>query len=92
MKFRKSSLLSKVIILALIAYATITLISLRSQIADMQASTEDLKEEVTSLSEENLQLTDQIAQINTIAGVEEAARNKLGLIAEGEIVFYDIGK
>ena len=92
MKFRKSSLLSKVIILALIAYATITLISLRSQITDMQASTDQLKDEVTSLSEQNLQLTDQIAEINTIAGVEEAARNKLGLIAEGEIVFYDIGR
>ena len=92
MKFRKSSLLSKVIILALIAYATITLISLRGQIADMQASSERLAESVTSLTEQNLQLADQIANINTIAGVEEAARNKLGLIAEGEIVFYDIGK
>ncbi len=91
MKFRKSSLLSKVIILALIAYATVTLISLRGQIADMQASSEQLAEEITSLNEQNLQLTDQIANINTIAGVEEAARNKLGLIAEGEIVFYDIG-
>ena len=92
MKFRKSSLLSKVIILALIAYATVTLISLRGQIADMQASSERLAESVTSLTEQNLQLADQIANINTIAGVEEAARNKLGLIAEGEIVFYDIGK
>lgn len=92
MKFRKSSLLSKVIILALIVYATVTLISLQNQLTDKLAESEQLKSEIVSLTEQNLQLTDQIAKVNTIEGVTDIARTKLGLITEGEIVFYDIGR
>lgn len=91
MKLRKSSLLTKIIILALIAYATITLISLNSQTTEVKAESAALREQITSVTEQNMQLQDQIANINTIAGVEEAARTKLGLMGDGEIVFYDIG-
>lgn len=92
MKFRRSSLLSKLIILALIAYATVTLISLQSQITDTLSASQKLESEIVSLTEENMQLTDQIAQVNTIEGVTDIARTKLGLVTEGEIVFYDIGR
>jgi len=91
LKLRKSSLLTKIIILALIAYATITLISLNSQTTEVKAESAALREQITSVTEQNMQLQDQIANINTIAGVEEAARTKLGLMGDGEIVFYDIG-
>lgn len=92
MKFRRSSLLSKLIILALIAYATVTLISLQTQITDTLSATERLESQIISLTEQNMQLTDQIAQVNTIEGVTDIARTKLGLVTEGEIVFYDIGR
>ena len=92
MKFRRSSLLSKLIILALIAYATVTLISLQAQITDTLSSTQLLESQIISLTEQNMQLTDQIAQVNTIEGVTDIARTKLGLVTEGEIVFYDIGR
>ena len=91
MKFRRSSLLSKLIILALIAYATVTLISLQTQITDTLSASKQLESEIVSLTEQNMQLTDQIAQVNTIEGVMEIARTKLGLVTEGEIVFYDVG-
>jgi len=91
-KFRRSSLLSKLIILALIAYATVTLISLQTQITDTLAASQQLESEIVSLTEQNMQLTDQIAQVNTIEGVTDIARTKLGLVTEGEIVFYDIGR
>ena len=92
MKFRRSSLLSKLIILALIAYATVTLISLQTQITDTLAASQQLESEIISLTEQNMQLTDQIAQVNTIEGVTDIARTKLGLVTEGELVFYDIGR
>ena len=92
MKFRRSSLLSKLIILALIAYATVTLISLQTQITDTLSATERLESQIISLTEQNMQLTDQIAQVNTIEGVTDIARTKLGLVTDGEIVFYDIGR
>lgn len=92
MKFRRSSLLSKLIILALIAYATVTLISLQTQITDTLAASQQLESQIVSLTEQNMQLTDQIAQVNTIEGVTDIARTKLGLVTEGEIVFYDIGR
>jgi len=91
-KFRRSSLLSKLIILALIAYATVTLISLQTQITDTLAASQQLESEIVSLTEQNMQLTDQIAQVNTIEGVTDIARTKLGLVTEGELVFYDIGR
>jgi len=91
-KFRRSSLLSKLIILALIAYATVTLISLQTQITDTLSASQQLENEIVSLTEQNMQLTDQIAQVNTIEGVTDIARTKLGLVTEGEIVFYDIGR
>ena len=91
MKLRKSSLLSKIIILALIVYATVTLISLRDQIATKQASSEQLEQQISSLQQQNQHLADQIEALGTVEGVKEIARNKLGLVTEGEIVFYDIG-
>ena len=91
MKFRKSSFLTKLIVIGLLVYAVISLISLSSQVNDVKASTAQLREQLTAAREQNMQLSEQIANINTIAGVEEAARSKLGLMGDGEIVFYDIG-
>ena len=90
MKFVKSSLLVKLVILIVVVYATVTLMSLRRQITAKQAEAAQLTSSITSAEQENSRLNDAIENIDTDAGVEAVAREKLGMVAEGEIVFEDV--
>lgn len=90
MKFVRSSLLVKLILLIVVVYATVTLVSLRRQITEKQAESAQLTSSITSAEQENSRLTDAIENIDTDAGVEAVAREKLGMVAEGEIVFQDV--
>lgn len=90
MKFVRSSLLVKLILLIVVVYATVTLVSLRRQITEKQAEAAQLTSSITSAEQENSRLTDAIENIDTDAGVEAVAREKLGMVAEGEIVFQDV--
>ena len=90
MKFVRSSLLVKLILLIVVVYATVTLVSLRRQITEKQAEAAQLTSSITSAEQENSRLNDAIENIDTDAGVEAVAREKLGMVAEGEIVFQDV--
>ena len=90
MKFVRSSLLVKLILLIVVVYATVTLVSLRRQITEKQAEAAQLTGSITSAEQENSRLNDAIETIDTDAGVEAVAREKLGMVAEGEIVFEDV--
>ena len=91
MRFKRSSLLTKLLILVLVAYATVTLVSLQSQVTEKQALAEELQTSIDATNQENLRLEQAINALGTDAGVEAVARQKLGLVAKGEIIFYDVG-
>ena len=91
MKFKKSSLLVKLVILILLVYSTVTLVSLQNQLQDKKAEAAQLTAEAQQLQQDNLDLQERIANLSTEEGMEEVARNKLGLVRDGEIVFYDNG-
>lgn len=91
MHFRKSSLLTKVLILVLVVYATVTLVSLQSQVIAKEAEAETLQHDIAATEQENQRLQQAINALGTDEGVEAVARQKLGLVAKGEIVFYDVG-
>ena len=91
MKFRKSSLLVKLVVLIIIVYSTVTLVSLNNQLQDKRAEAAVLTEEAQQLQQENIDLQERIDNLSTDEGIEEVARNKLGLVKDGEIVFYDNG-
>ena len=91
MRFRKSSLMLKLIILIVAVYSTVTLVSLQSQISEIKAEAADLTLAIGSTELENQRLEDEIANVDTEEGITEIARNKLGLVNEGEMVFYDVG-
>ena len=78
MKFVKSSLLVKLVILILVVYATVTLVRLRSQISEKEAEAAGLTSSIASTQQENDRL-------------EQVARDQLGMVSEGEIVFEDVG-
>ncbi len=91
MKFKRSSLLSKIIVILPLAAATITLVSLQAQLNDKQAELELLEEQAITIEQENHRLEEVIAAAGTEDGVKAIAREKLGMVERNEIVFYDIG-
>jgi len=90
MKFVKSSLLVKLVVLILVVYAVVTLVSLRSQITAKNAQAATLTGNIAAAEQENGRLQEAIDNVDTDEGVEEVAREKLGMVAQGEIVFHDV--
>ena len=91
MRFKRSSLLTKILILVLVVYATATLVSLQSQVTEKEAEAQALQSDIAAAKQENLRLEQAIDALDTDEGVSDVAREKLGWVADGEIVFYDIG-
>ena len=91
MRFKRSSLVTKVLILVLVVYATVTLVSLQSQVTEMNAKAEVLESSIDTVKQENLRLEQAIDALDTDEGVQSVARQKLGWVSEGEIVFNDMG-
>lgn len=91
MKFVRSSLLVKVVILILAVYATVTLVSLRSQITEKNEQAAQLQSSITAAEQENDRLQNAIDSIDTDAGIREAAGTMLGMVESDEIVFYNVG-
>lgn len=90
MKFVRSSLLVKLVLLIVVVYATVTLVSLRSQVAQKNAEAAQLTGSITAQEQENERLQDAIDSLDTDAGVEAVAREKLGMVSDNEIVFRDV--
>ena len=91
MRFKRSSLVTKILILVLVVYATVTLVSLQSQVMAKEAEAEALQSDISAAKQENLRLEQAIDALDTDEGVVNVAREKLGWVADGEIVFFDIG-
>ena len=91
MKLTKSSLLVKLVILILVVYATVTLVRLRSQINEKDAEVKGLTSSIASTQQENDRLQSSIDALDTPEGLEQVARDQLGMVSEGEIVFEDVG-
>ena len=90
MKFVKSSLLVKLLILILVVYATITLVNLRAQISEKESEAAALTSSIAATEQENGRLQDAIDEMDTDAGVESVARDQLGMVGQDEIVFQDV--
>ena len=91
MKFVKSSLLVMLGFQILVVYATVTLVRLRSQINEKDAEVKGLTSSIASTQQENDRLQSSIDALDTPEGLEQVARDQLGMVSEGEIVFEDVG-
>lgn len=91
MRLRKSSLVTKLVILALMVYAVATIMTLQPQINALNAEREKLSAEVADVEQENLELQEDIAAMDTDEAVIEIARERLNLVEDGEMVFIDSG-
>ena len=91
-KFRRTSLLTKAVVLLVAVCATVTLVSQRSQVRANQAEAQDLQQQVAALEQKNEQMTSEIQDLGSDDSVKSIARRELGLVEGGEVVFTDKGK
>ena len=91
MRFKRSSLAMKILILVLVVYTTVTLVSIQAQVTEKQAEAAELQSSIDVAKQENLRLEQAIDALDTEAGIEDVARQKLGWVSKGEIIFYDMG-
>lgn len=91
MRFKHSSLMMKIVLLALVVYAAVTLVSLQAQVTEKNAEAAELQSAIETEKQENLRLQQAIDNQGTDEGVQAAAREKLGWVSKGEIIFYDMG-
>jgi len=89
MKLKKSSLIVKLIVLAIAVYATITLVSMQSNILTADARKSELQSKVGAARVENQKLQNEIDEYSLQDNTEKIAREKLGLVSQGEILIYD---
>lgn len=91
MKLKRAGFITKIVIVALILYAGISLLSLRTRVSGARDEVARLEAEVAAATQENAELEYQLAHSDDPETIEDIARNKLGLVKPGEKIFYDIG-
>jgi len=92
MKRKKAGICTRIIILALILYAAISLVTLNQDIVAEKTQKVALEEKVALLQRENAELEYEIEHSGDADTIENIARSKLGLVKPGEKIFYDISK
>ena len=91
MKFKRSGIVIKIVILALIVYAAISLVTTKGKISRAIADQQELQKQVDEALQENAGLRYDIEHAGDDGTIEEIARSKLGLVKPGEKIFYDVG-
>jgi cell division protein FtsL len=89
MQLRKSSLITKLLILTLVIYAIVTIVTLQPQIRALKDDNAKLSEAVVAAKQTNLELTEDIASLDTDEAVMEIARERLNFVLDGEVVFIN---
>ncbi len=84
--FRKSSLLVKAALIAVLILSIAALLVLRSALADTQAQTDALRAEAAQTEQANTKLRHDIAGLGTVEGIVRLAREKLGLVEPGTVI------
>lgn len=87
MKLKRSGILTKIIVIILVAYSAITLLRLWDRIEDGKAQQEALEDIADALEVENADLQYAVDHKDDDDVKEQIARDELGLIKEGETVY-----
>lgn len=90
MKTRKASIITKLVVLAAIGYSVVTLVSLSARIEAAEMAKEALIKEVAEKREQNAALEHSILHSDDLETIKDVAREKLGLVMPGEIIFFDV--
>lgn len=89
MTFKRAGLLTKIVILALLAYMAISLLDMRGKIQDVRLQRDALDRQVTDQQLENQKLADAIANSGDPEMQEQVARDR-GYVEKDETLFVDV--
>ena len=89
MRRSRSKIITKIIVIALVIYAGISLFTLRGRIEATREELANVKRRVVEMEIFNSELEYEIEHYNEPDVIAGIARANLGLVLPGEIVFYD---
>ena len=84
--FRRGSKLAKVVILLAIVLSAAALLTLKGTIEKTQAQAEALKSQAAGLEQEQNRLEQNIEGLGTLDGVEQIAKDELGLVDPDTVI------
>lgn len=87
MKLKKTGLLTKLVVLALLVGLTVTLLELRDQIAEAEERKAELESRISVQTQVNADLQDAVDHSDDPDRQMDIARDELGLVIPGEKVF-----
>ena len=86
---RKFSLITKLVLLAVMAYAVVTIVSLQPKINTLRAENEALSDEILALEQDNAALQEDIEALGSDDSVMKIARERLNYVLDGEIIYLN---
>ena len=89
MKLKRSGVISKLVVLILLVFTAVTLLNIRSRLQAAEIQLSQYQEAVDQQRETNAALADDIANSGDSDTVLAVAKDKMGLVEEGEVIFYD---
>lgn len=84
--YRRSSTLTKVVVLTVVVLSTVTLLALGFAIRTQREALEDNRTQAIRLEQEKSRLQQYIEELGTIQGIIRIAQEKLGLIEPDSVV------
>lgn len=84
---KRSSNLSKIVVIITIVLCMGALCVLRLDMTQIEKKTEDLRAQAAALEHENAELNEKIQQIGSVQSVQDIAREELGLVNPDTVVF-----
>ena len=93
MKQRKSgiAIVMGMVLVTVMVYAVLSLAKMNARIEAAESARDALAAEAQALAVGNASLEYEIEHSGDLDMVEKVARDKLGLVLPGEIIYYDIG-
>ena len=92
MRLRRTSWITALAIVVMIAYAVIALMNMRTKVSQASETEAQLRQRVAEIQEENAALQYAIENRDDDKTIEDIARDKLGLVLPDEKIFYDSGQ
>ena len=86
-RFGHSSPLLKVLLIVMIVVCTVSLLTLRAAIRDVETETDFLRKQAALLENENRDLAQNIAEVGTVQGIKRIASQMLDLVEDGANFF-----
>lgn len=92
MRGKKTSMITKLVVVGFAVYLSITLIGLQSQIESIETRRGALEAQVTQLEGENEIFYREIQDSQNPVVMERIARNRYNLVMPGERVFHGLAE